>query len=218
MYLVCAKQASINLIHSSIKLGSHPTGLLLSSHWVGKWINQILAPLQTIANSVMNESELWVGTDSLKLQPSIWTQQQGNLGMQSTQRGIATLMKLRITWDAHGGHIVPMDKSVHLHTQAFPRDLVSEWELNVGPSYQWERTSVFDYTPILLVTKRSKVLYINLLHIWLMCLMRVCYIYRVISPSMWSVVAICFQILQKRRCILGRNSNKIFWDSWYNLN
>ena len=99
MYLVCVKQALINLIYSLIKLSSHPTGLLLSSHWVGKWINQILAPLQTIANSVMNESELWVGTDSLKLQPSIWTQQQGNLGMQSTQRGIATLFLLPFAWD-----------------------------------------------------------------------------------------------------------------------
>ena len=62
MYLVCAKQASINLIHSSIKLGSHPAGFLISSHWVGKWINQILAPLQTIPNSLTNESELWVRT------------------------------------------------------------------------------------------------------------------------------------------------------------
>ena len=136
MYLVCAKHASINLIHSSIKLGSHLTGLLLSSHWVGKWINQILAPLQTIGNSVMNESELWVGADSSKLRPSLLTQQHGNLRMQSTQRGIAALMQLTITWDAHGGYILPMDRSVPRHTQALPQDLYSGWELNVGPSYQ----------------------------------------------------------------------------------
>jgi len=119
MYLVCAKHASINLIHLSIKVGSHPTGLLLSSHWVGKWINQILAPLQTIGNSVMNESELWVGADSSKLRPSLLTQQHGNLRMQSTQRGIATLMQLPITWDAHGGYILPMDRSLPRLTQAF---------------------------------------------------------------------------------------------------
>ena len=43
---------------------------------------------------------------------------------------------LPITWDAHGGHILPMERSEPLHIQAFPRDLDSGWELNIGPSHQ----------------------------------------------------------------------------------
>ena len=68
---------------------------------------------------------------------------------------------------------LPVDRSEPLHTQATRSDLASGWELNVRPLNWWERTSVFDYTPILLVTLLSKVLYINLLHVWLMRLMRV---------------------------------------------
>ena len=76
-------------------------------------------------------------------------------------------------WQCSLLKISPMDWIQPLHTQATRSDLDSDWELNIRPSNWWERTSVFDYTPVLLSTNMFKVCYINLLlHGWLVHLMR----------------------------------------------
>ena len=51
----------------------------------------------------------------------------------------------------------PMGMIQPLYTQATRSDLGSEWALNPRPCDWWKRTSVFDYTPVLLSTKRGKV-------------------------------------------------------------
>ena len=65
-------------------------------------------------------------------------------------------------------------KSTPPHTQATCSYLGSGWDLNLRPQYWRKRTSVFDYSPILL-WKLGKVSYLNLsLRGWLVQLTCVC--------------------------------------------
>ena len=67
---------------------------------------------------------------------------------------------------------VPMDGCEPLHTQATQSGLDSGWKLNVWPGHVRKRTSVFNYSLVILSIKLCKVWYINLqLHGLLMQLM-----------------------------------------------